>query len=299
MVFSGDDEESKSGVSGEQAGVVPLLPLRDIVVFPQMVVPLFVGRAKSIQALEDAMAGSRELMLSAQRQAGQEEPSAEDIYTVGTLGTVIQLLRLPDGTVKVLVEGKSRARIQSFQSNSPYFSVRVESLPDAEVSTPESEGLVRTVHATFESYSKLNKKAPAELLSTISAIDEPGKLADSIVVHLNLKVEERQGLLEMMEPLERLEDVYSRMQAEIEVLEVELEHLANDGFFLPGRDHQCDAFLLFGLEVFDGDVTLVVLPETSNVVIHIDEDVVDPIDEDRPADRIRDRSYDKVCQLGH
>ncbi len=221
MVFSGDDEESKSGASGEQAGVVPLLPLRDIVVFPQMVVPLFVGRTKSIQALEDAMAGSRELMLSAQRQAGQEEPSAEDIYTVGTLGTVIQLLRLPDGTVKVLVEGKSRARIRSFQSNSPYFSVRVESLPDAEVSSPESEGLVRTVHATFEAYSKLNKKAPAELLSTISAIDEPGKLADSIVVHLNLKVEERQGLLEMMEPVERLEDVYSRMQAEIEVLEVE------------------------------------------------------------------------------
>ena len=221
MVISRNDEEGNSGASGEQSGVVPLLPLRDIVVFPHMVVPLFVGRPKSIQALEDAMAGSRELMLSAQRQAGQEEPSAEDIYSVGTLGSIIQLLRLPDGTVKVLVEGKSRARIHSFQSNAPYFSVRVDALPDPEDVSPEAEGLVRTVHATFESYSKLNKKAPAELLSTISAVEEPGKLADSIVVHLNLKLEERQSLLEMIDPLERLEDVYSRMQAEIEVLEVE------------------------------------------------------------------------------
>jgi ATP-dependent Lon protease len=221
MVFSRNDEEDDSGAPGEQAGVVPLLPLRDIVVFPHMVVPLFVGRPKSIQALEDAMAGSRELMLSAQRQAGQEEPSAEDIYSVGTLGSIIQLLRLPDGTVKVLVEGKSRARIRSFQSNAPYFSVRLDELPDPEGTSSEAEGLVRTVHATFESYSKLNKKAPAELLSTISAIEEPGKLADSIVVHLNLKLEERQSLLEMLDPLERLEDVYSRMQAEIEVLEVE------------------------------------------------------------------------------
>ncbi|HIL01601.1 MAG TPA: endopeptidase La [Myxococcales bacterium] len=221
MVFSRNDEEGKSGAPGDEAGVVPLLPLRDIVVFPHMVVPLFVGRPKSIQALEDAMAGSRELMLSAQRQAGQEEPSAEDIYSLGTLGSIIQLLRLPDGTVKVLVEGKSRARIRSFQSNAPYFSVRLDELPDPEVVSPEVEGLVRTVHTTFESYSKLNKKAPAELLSTISAVEEPGKLADSIVVHLNLKLEERQSLLEMLDPVERLEDVYSRMQAEIEVLEVE------------------------------------------------------------------------------
>ena len=221
MVLSRDDDERKTGGSGEEPRVVPLLPLRDIVVFPHMVVPLFVGRAKSIQALEDAMAGSRELMLSAQRQAGQEEPSAEDIYPLGTLGTIIQLLRLPDGTVKVLVEGKSRARIESFESNDPYFSVALEELPDPAVETPESDGLVRSVRSTFENYSKLNKKAPAELLSTIGAIDDPGKLADSIVVHLNLKLEDRQALLEILDPVERLEDVYSRMQAEIEVLEVE------------------------------------------------------------------------------
>ncbi|MDG2335414.1 MAG: endopeptidase La [Myxococcota bacterium] len=221
MVFSRDDDDSNSSASGNESRVVPLLPLRDIVVFPHMVVPLFVGRPKSIQALEDAMAGSRELMLSAQRQAGQEEPSAEDIYPIGTLGNIIQLLRLPDGTVKVLVEGKSRARIESFQSNDPYFSVRLSELGDAEAATPESDALVRTVQTTFESYSKLNKKVPSELLSTISGIGEPGKLADNIVAHLNLKLEDRQSLLEMLNPVERLEDVYSRLQAEIEVLEVE------------------------------------------------------------------------------
>ncbi|MBW2384743.1 MAG: endopeptidase La [Deltaproteobacteria bacterium] len=225
MVFFKNDDEQPGDEPGpaepSDAKVVPLLPLRDIVVFPHMVVPLFVGRTKSIQALDDAMAGSRELMLSAQRQAGEEEPTAEDIFPVGTLGSIIQLLRLPDGTVKVLVEGKTRARIQSFQSNEPYFSVRCEELPDALVDTPESDALVRTVHSTFESYVKLNKKVPPELQSTIGAITDPGKLADTIVAHLNLKLEERQGLLELTGPFERLEDVFGRMQAEIEVLEVE------------------------------------------------------------------------------
>jgi ATP-dependent Lon protease len=201
--------------------VVPLLPLRDIVVFPHMVVPLFVGRAKSIQALEDAMAGSRELMLSAQRQAGEEEPTAEDIYPFGTLGNIIQLLRLPDGTVKVLVEGKVRARIESFPSNDPYFSVRIQEVAEEAVNTPEADGLVRTIHTSFEAYVKLNKKVPPELLNTITSIHEAGKLADTIVAHLNLKLEERQNLLEIVSPFERLEEVYSRMQAEIEVLEVE------------------------------------------------------------------------------
>jgi ATP-dependent Lon protease len=225
VFFRNDDDSGKNdGPEGAGAGdhrVVPLLPLRDIVVFPHMVVPLFVGRAKSIQALEDAMAGSRELMLCAQRQAGQEEPTAEDIYPCGTLGSIIQLLRLPDGTVKVLVEGKSRARIQSFQANDPYFSVRIEPLEDDAATTPEATALVRTVHGSFETYAKLNKKVPPELQATIKSIDEPGKLADSIVAHLNLKLEERQGLLEIIPPVERLEEVYSRMQAEIEVLEVE------------------------------------------------------------------------------
>jgi ATP-dependent Lon protease len=227
MVFfrNGDDdpkgEDRDESRDDGASRVIPLLPLRDIVVFPHMVVPLFVGRAKSIQALEDAMAGSRELMLSAQRQAGQEEPTAEDIFPFGTLGSIIQLLRLPDGTVKVLVEGKSRAKIESFQSNEPYFLVRCQPLLDDEAISPEAEALVRTIHSGFDAYVKLNKKVPPELLSTISAIHEPGKLADTIVAHLNLKLDERQTLLEIISPFKRLEDVYSRMQAEIEVLEVE------------------------------------------------------------------------------
>ena len=226
MVFFRNEDESESGDgpsggSSEGMPIVPLLPLRDIVVFPHMVVPLFVGRAKSIQALEDAMEGSRELMLCAQRQAGQEEPTAEDIYPFGTVGTIIQLLRLPDGTVKVLVEGKSRARIQSFQSNDPYFCVRAEKLAESPAEGPEAEALVRTVHGAFDSYVKLNKKVPPELQTTIKSIHEAGKLADTIVAHLNLKLEERQSLLEIVGGHERLDEVYSRMQAEIEVLEVE------------------------------------------------------------------------------
>jgi len=226
MVFYRDEDENGSDsetVEGTAASgrSIPLLPLRDIVVFPHMVVPLFVGRAKSIQALEDAVEGGRELMLAAQRQAGEEDPTEEDIYQVGTLGKIIQLLRLPDGTVKVLVEGKSRARIDDFVSDDPYLSVAITVLEEAEGDAAESEALVRGVHSTFEDYVKLNKKVPRELLSTVAAINAAGKLADTVVAHLNLTLEERQKLLEITSPTERLEDVYSRMQAEIEVLEVE------------------------------------------------------------------------------
>ena len=227
MVFFRDEDGEGSGdspevkASGGSGGGIPLLPLRDIVVFPHMVAPLFVGREKSIQALEDAMAGSRELMLSAQREAGEEEPSADDIYDIGTLGTIIQLLRLPDGTVKVLVEGKKRARIDSVDRVDPYFSVQVTVLEDGEADSPEAQALVRTVHTLFESYVKLNKKVPSEVLTTISAITDPAKLSDTIVAHLNLKVEERQALLENVSPIERLEEVSSRIEGEIEVLEVE------------------------------------------------------------------------------
>jgi ATP-dependent Lon protease len=224
VVFFRNDEEADGGESSEHAGgerVVPLLPLRDIVVFPNHVVPLFVGREKSIQALEDALAGSRELMLSAQRQAGQDEPAEEDIYPLGTLGTIIQLLRLPDGTVKVLVEGKCRARIDEFRSSDPYFMCTIEELPDEEGEGVEGEALVRSVHSSFESYLKLNKKVPPELLETVTSINELGRLADAIVSHLNLNLEERQAILEILPTLDRLRDVYGRMQAEIEVLEVE------------------------------------------------------------------------------
>ena len=214
---SGDDAES-AAVSGR---VIPLLPLRDIVVFPHMVVPLFVGRAKSIQALEDAVEGSRELMFSAQRQAGDEDPGEDDIYNVGTLGTIVQLLRLPDGTVKVLVEGKVRAQIDEYVSDDPYLSVRVSEIEDPSDDAIESEALVRSVHSTFSEYVKLNKKVPRELLDTVAAIQAPSKLADSIVAHLNLNLEDKQKMLEIAGSTERLEDVFARMQSEIEVLKVE------------------------------------------------------------------------------
>jgi len=229
-IFRNDDDdvsaEDPSGTGGPEPGrgggkVVPLVPLRDIVVFPYMVVPLFVGRAKSILALEEAMGGDRELLLCAQREAAEDEPAESDIYKVGTLGTIIQLLRLPDGTVKVLVEGKSRAKIRSFQSRDPFFSCDVEVLAEDKGTNVEAEALVRTIHSTFENYVKLNKKVPPETLNTVTAIDDPGRLADTIVAHLNLKLEERQEILESIAPAKRLEEVYARMQAEIEVLEVE------------------------------------------------------------------------------
>ncbi len=218
-----DDERREDDAQDTQASekVLPLLPLRDIVVFPYMVVPLFVGRAKSIRALEDAMGRERELMLCAQREAAEDEPSESDIYSVGTLGSIIQLLRLPDGTVKVLVEGKSRARVKRFVDEEPFFSCEIDVLGERDGASVETEALVRTVHSTFEAYIKLNKKVPPETLNTVTAINDAGRLSDTIVAHLNLKLEERQELLENTSASKRLEDVYARMQAEIEVLEVE------------------------------------------------------------------------------
>ncbi|MBW2540656.1 MAG: LON peptidase substrate-binding domain-containing protein, partial [Deltaproteobacteria bacterium] len=195
--------------------VLPLLPLRDIVVFPHMVVPLFVGRAPSIQALEHAMSNDRELLLCAQREAAEDDPSEEDIYSVGTLGSIIQLLRLPDGTVKVLVEGKKRARIARVVSSEPYFACEIEDISEVEDSATELDALVRTVHSAFEKYVKNNKKVPPETLNTVTAVSAPGHLADTIVAHLNLQLPERQELLETISPVKRLEEVYARMQTEI------------------------------------------------------------------------------------
>ena len=164
---------------------VPLLPLRDIVVFPHMVVPLFVGREKSISALEEAMgkgaAGGKEIFLSAQRKAKTNEPIPEDIFTVGTIGTIIQLLRLPDGTVKVLVEGKRRAAVRRFTQTDGFFMVEVEELPDIAERSVELDALVREVHATFETYVKLNKRIAPEILISVQTIEDPGQLADTMV----------------------------------------------------------------------------------------------------------------------
>src|SRR5882762_6518625 len=202
---------------------VPLLPLRDIVVFPHMVVPLFVGREKSISALEEAMGkgGYKEIFLSAQRKAKTNEPVPDDIFTFGTIGTIIQLLRLPDGTVKVLVEGKRRAAIRRFTQTEGFFTVEVEEVPDVAEKSLELDALMREVHATFETYVKLNKRIAPEILISVQTIEEPGQLGDTMVGQLQLKLADKQAILEMDTPSKRLARLYELMKAEIEILQVE------------------------------------------------------------------------------
>jgi ATP-dependent Lon protease len=205
----------------EDRVLVPLLPLRDIVVFPHMVVPLFVGREKSIAALEEAMNKEKDILLAAQINPKTNDPKPEDIYKMGTLASIIQLLRLPDGTVKVLVEGKRRTRVAQFVTNPDFFIVEAEPyIEDIEV-TVEVEALMRGVKSTFEQYVKLNKRIPPEMLASVSAIDDPSRLADTIVAHLSLKLPDKQSILEIVSAGERLEKLLSLMQSEIEILQVE------------------------------------------------------------------------------
>ena len=199
----------------------PVLPLRDIVVFPHMIVPLFVGRDKSVRALEDVMKDDKQILLVAQKNAAQDDPAAEDIYEIGTVSTVLQLLKLPDGTVKVLVEGVHRARIKNFADNPDFFLVEGEPIPEQDDESQELEALTRSVVTQFEQYIKLNKKIPPEVLVSINQIEDPGKLADTVASHLVLKISEKQELLETETIAERLERVYSYMEAEIGVLQVE------------------------------------------------------------------------------
>ncbi len=218
-MFRNDKKDDKD--QGGNDIQVPLLPLRDIIVFPHMVVPLFVGRQKSIRALEEATQKQGPIFLSSQKDAKTNDPTENDIYPIGTLGTVVQMLKLPDGTVKVLVEGKKRARIVRYLSHPDYFLVGVEEIVEVVDRTPEVEALVREVHSTFESYVKLKKKIPPEMVMSVSSIDDPSRLGDTIVGHLGIKLEERQQLLEMINAAERLEKVLRHMRAEIEILEVE------------------------------------------------------------------------------
>ncbi|HEX9879373.1 MAG TPA: endopeptidase La, partial [Candidatus Binatia bacterium] len=219
MLFRNDKKDDKEQEGNEIQ--VPLLPLRDIIVFPHMVVPLFVGRQKSIRALEEATQKQGPILLSSQKDAKTNDPTENDIYPIGTLGTVVQMLKLPDGTVKVLVEGKKRARVVRYLSHPDYFLVGVEEVGEVVERTPEVEALVREVHTTFESYVKLKKKIPPEMVMSVSSIDDPSRLADTIVGHLGIKLEERQSLLELFNAAERLEKVLGHMRAEIEILEVE------------------------------------------------------------------------------
>ncbi len=207
--------------SGEGSERFPVLPLRDIVVFPHMIVPLFVGRDKSIRALEEVMREDKRILLVSQMNASDDDPEPDAIFTVGTVASVLQLLKLPDGTVKVLVEGNERARITGYTDRTDFHEAEAEIIPDIEGDVSETEALARSVVAQFETYVKLNKKVPPEVISTVTQIDDYSKLADTVAAHLAVKISDKQDLLEVASVTERLERVYGLMEGEISVLQVE------------------------------------------------------------------------------
>lgn len=206
-----------------KTNIIPLLPLRDVVVFPHMIVPLFVGREKSIAALESAMKYEKGIFMVAQKNAKKDDPAEEDIYRVGTIGIIIQLLRLPDGTVKVLVEGKTRGAIKEYLKNDDFFLVKVDDIEDVDDDPNDirKQALMRSIKESFELYLKLSKKVHVEMMGTIAAIEDPSKLADVVVTHLNVKLEDKQKIMEIYNIGERLEAIYSLMLSEIEILQVE------------------------------------------------------------------------------
>ncbi|HSN97396.1 MAG TPA: endopeptidase La, partial [Candidatus Nanopelagicales bacterium] len=219
MFFKNDSDRSKGS---PERGVAPLLPLRDIIVFPHMVSQLFVGRERSIAALDEAMSRGKEIFLAAQRNAKTNDPTPDDIFTVGSVGAIMQLLRLPDGTVKVIVEGKRRAKVRRWLQTDAYFLVEYDELPEVQATGVEVEALMRSAQSTFEMYVKLNKKIQPEVLMTVQSIDEASRLADTVIANLpTIKLADRQGLLEMDEPRQRLERLIELMQSEIEILQVE------------------------------------------------------------------------------
>ena len=200
---------------------IPLLPLRDVVIFPHMVAPLFVGREKSIRALEEAMKNDKKIILSAQKDAKTNNPGPEDIYHIGTVGNIVQMLRLPDGTVKVLVEGGNRVQLKNFGDENKFFNVEVKDLTEKNTSGAETNAMMRTLIEAFEEYAKLNKKIPTETLVTVSSIEDSSKLADTIASHLNFKLADKQEILECLDSSKRLEMLYGKIQSELEILQVE------------------------------------------------------------------------------
>jgi len=200
---------------------LPLLPLRDVVVFPHMVIPLFVGRPKSIKALEAAMEAGRQIMLVAQKAAGKDEPRADDMFEVGCVSSILQMLKLPDGTVKVLVEGLQRANTREISDSGEHFVAEAVPVPPATDTTPEIEALRRAVTQQFDAYVKLNKKIPPEILTSIAGIDDPGRLADTIAAHLPLKLEAKQSVLDLFDIAQRLEKLLELLEHEVDILQVE------------------------------------------------------------------------------
>jgi ATP-dependent Lon protease len=205
----------------EQLQVAPVLPLRDVVVYPHMVIPLFVGREKSIKALEAAMADDKQILLVAQKSAAQDDPRPDDIYRIGTLSNILQLLKLPDGTVKVLVEGAERAKIVNFLGEEEFFTAQLEVLGTESLDERESEVLSRSLVSQFDQYVKLNKKVPPEVLTSLSGIDDPNRLVDTIAAHMSLKIDEKQKILEIIGLRDRFEHLMGMMESEIDLLQVE------------------------------------------------------------------------------
>jgi len=201
--------------------VLPVLPLRDIVVFPRMVAPLFVGRDKSVRALEEVEKGGGEILLVAQKEAGVDDPAEEDLYSVGVVATILQLLKLPDGTVKVLVEGKHRARIEKLIDKGDFYAAEHSVIEEKPSESQESAALMRAVIEQFDGYVKLNRKIPQETVGTVSAITDPGHLADAVAAQLSIKIEDKEALLELIDVIERLEKVFSLMEGEIGMLQME------------------------------------------------------------------------------
>ncbi len=200
---------------------LPLLPLRDVVVFPHMVIPLFVGRPKSIKALENAMDAGKSILLVAQKSAAQDEPTGEDLYETGCVANILQMLKLPDGTIKVLVEGVQRALIDEVEDEGTVFSAKATPVPVHEGESHEVEAMRRAIIAQFDQYVKLNKKIPPEILTSLGGIEEPGRLADTIAAHLPLKLEQKQQVLEMSDAVERLEKLLAQLESELDILQVE------------------------------------------------------------------------------
>jgi len=215
------DTQDKTSEVTEQMRQLPVLPLRDVVVYPHMVIPLFVGRDKSIKALEAAMDSDKEILLVAQKTASEDDPGEEDVYRIGTLSTILQLLKLPDGTVKVLVEGGKRAKIVNFTAGEEYFTAQVSVLESEPMDERESEVLSRSVLNQFDQYVKLNKKVPPEVLTSLSGIEDPHRLVDTIAAHMSLKIEEKQEILEIIGLRERFEHLLAMMESELDLLQVE------------------------------------------------------------------------------
>ena len=202
--------------------LIPVLPLRDVVVYPHMVIPLFVGREKSIFALEAAMADNKKVLLLAQKNAEVDDPGQEDLYQIGTLSTILQMLKLPDGTIKVLVEGGDRVTVDSFLETNEYYSAAIKLLEKSSlVDDREAEVLLRSVLNLFDQYVKLNKKVPPEILTSLSGIDDPSRLADTIAAHMSLKLDEKQEILEIQDPRERIEHIMSKIEGEIDLMQIE------------------------------------------------------------------------------